>query len=640
MDKWVDASTLSAVNPPSILESNGAQGSELGPAFLQPDGNVIYFGANGNTAIYNPTTNIWTAGPQEPQKNLTITRVFDGVNMMTGKNNFHYTVTPGGSSTFLVGTDDPGVMLPNGHILISLSPVGPVKSAADGGGYSFPQASYIYEYDPVAQTFTENTPAGLTTTNAFKLNMVQLPNGKVLMSTEGGVFQVYTPDGSPQNAWRPTISSIVDNGGGTFTLKGTQLNGISEGANYGDDNQSASNYPIIKFTQDVVILGFHFNVDSYARTFNWSSAGVATGSAIVSTQFNLPAGHSSLSDFESVTVIANGIPSLSVDSRANPNVTGQTNQTADEGASKGFSLGSFNDPDGGPWSVDVNWGDGTSHTTFNTSTNGSLGTPNHTYGEEGNFTTTVTVTDDTGLSGSATFQVAVADLAVTTTGSFAFSAVEGALSSSQTVATFVDPGGAEPNSSDSGPVGTHYAATIDWGDGTATTSGTISYSGSQGSKTDSYTVSASHTYAEEGSYNIKVTINHEGKISSTNSTATVSDPDVDLSGGFGFSAVEGADSATQTVATFKDPGGAEPNSSDPGAIADHYTATIDWGDGTGTTSGTVSYSGTAGSKTDSFTVSADHTFGEEGTYTIKVTIDRWVCLTASGSSRVVPDVYW
>src|SRR5262249_32136660 len=41
-----------------------------------------------------------------------------------------------------------------------------------------------------------------------------------------------------------------------------------------------------------------------------------------------------------------------------PTVTAAASQSADEGASTSFDLGSFVDPDGGPWSVDVDWGDG------------------------------------------------------------------------------------------------------------------------------------------------------------------------------------------------------------------------------------------------------------------------------------------
>src|SRR5262249_23575415 len=108
-----------------------------------------------------------------------------------------------------------------------------------------------------------------------------------------------------------------------------------------------------------------------------------------------------------------------------PTVTPPANQTATEGTSQTFSLGSFSDPDGGPWNVDVNWGDGTAHTTFSTTTAGSLGTRPHTYGEEGTKTVTVQVTDTLdNQSGSATFQVVVSDPAVVQGPTVAVSAVE------------------------------------------------------------------------------------------------------------------------------------------------------------------------------------------------------------------------
>ncbi len=75
--------------------------------------------------------------------------------------------------------------------------------------------------------------------------------------------------------------------------------------------------------------------------------------------------------------------------------------------------------------------------------------------------------------------------------------VDGAL-----VATFTDSSGADALS--------NYAATIDWGDGTAASAGTI------GSNNQTFTVSGSHAYAEESSsehlgsnpYRISVTIKH------------------------------------------------------------------------------------------------------------------------------------
>src|SRR5262249_50661730 len=67
------------------------------------------------------------------------------------------------------------------------------------------------------------------------------------------------------------------------TLTGTQLNGISEGASFGDDAEMSTNFPIVQLTNDATGQAF------YARTFNWTP-GVATGSTPVTTQFTLPDG--------------------------------------------------------------------------------------------------------------------------------------------------------------------------------------------------------------------------------------------------------------------------------------------------------------------------------------------------------------
>src|SRR5207237_761996 len=94
-------------------------------------------------------------------------------------------------------------------------------------------------------------------------------------------------------------------------------------------------------------------------------------------------------------------------------LTPPTNQTASEGASSSFSLGSFADANNGPWTATIAWGDGTPNTTFTPTTKGALSNQSHTYGEEGSYTVTITV-KDTGSNqmGSATFSVSVADPAV------------------------------------------------------------------------------------------------------------------------------------------------------------------------------------------------------------------------------------
>src|SRR5207249_2980397 len=93
-----------------------------------------------------------------------------------------------------------------------------------------------------------------------------------------------------------------------------------------------------------------------------------------------------------------------------PSVTAPADQTSTEGASTSFTLGSFTDPGpDSPWAVDVDWGDGPTHTTFSQSTTGSLGSQSHTYkdGAPTVYTVTVKMTDKDGGSDTKTITVGV-----------------------------------------------------------------------------------------------------------------------------------------------------------------------------------------------------------------------------------------
>jgi hypothetical protein len=95
--------------------------------------------------------------------------------------------------------------------------------------------------------------------------MLDLPDGTVLLSSLfTNQLYIYTSDGSPLPAGKPTIQSIFVNGDGSLHLTGILFNGISQGASYGDDNQMDSNYPLVRFTDA------SGNV-RYGRSYNWSS---------------------------------------------------------------------------------------------------------------------------------------------------------------------------------------------------------------------------------------------------------------------------------------------------------------------------------------------------------------------------------
>ena len=240
-------------------------GSELGAAFLLPDGRVFYLGATGNTVFYTPSggTNLgsWQTGPVIPSSQAT--------------------------------PDAPAAMMVNGKILCAVSPL---PTSAD----HFPPPTSFYEFDPVANAFTQvNGPTGSTyAPSPYIMRMLDLPDGTVLLSASGSQLYVYQSGGTPLAAGKPAITGLTTNANGSYHLTGTLFNGICEGAAYGDDAQMDSNYPLIRMTNSA-----NGNV-YYARTVNWSSTGVMTGSAPESTDFNLPA--NAPQGTYSLVVVANG----------------------------------------------------------------------------------------------------------------------------------------------------------------------------------------------------------------------------------------------------------------------------------------------------------------------------------------------
>jgi hypothetical protein len=249
--------------------------SESGPAFLLPNGNAVFFGGNGATAVYDDNNDTWS------------------------------------SSAHLPGTlgqkDAPGAMMVNGKVLLGVSPQGvnSASSAINGIG-----PSSFYEYDYTANggagglTQAPNAPPGYSQiqSRAGSLFMLDLPDGTVLLSGIGSQCWIYQPDGSPLAAGKPAIDKVQWNGNGTLHITGTLFNGISQGASYGDDSQMDSNWPLLRFTDS------SGNV-SYGSTYNWSSTGVATGNQVVTTEANLSTAAFQFGGAYSIQIVANGIAS-------------------------------------------------------------------------------------------------------------------------------------------------------------------------------------------------------------------------------------------------------------------------------------------------------------------------------------------
>jgi hypothetical protein len=236
---------------------------EMGPLMQRPDGSVVAFGATTNTSIYSSTTGEWTKGPVFPNKD---------------------DIADGNAS-----------ILPDGNILVYTSP----------GVFSGTGAFYEF-------TFPGNTfVAAPSTADGGKLEswdarQLLLPTGQVMwMGADGATIDVelYTSNGTVNAAWKPTITSVPTKltPGSTYNVSGTQFNGLDAGTTYGDDAQMATSFPLVRFENAKTRHIF------YGRTHNFSTMGIATGSAIVSTSFDVPT--TIETGQTAIFIVANGIAS-------------------------------------------------------------------------------------------------------------------------------------------------------------------------------------------------------------------------------------------------------------------------------------------------------------------------------------------
>ncbi|MGA8099672.1 MAG: hypothetical protein WB810_13545 [Candidatus Cybelea sp.] len=228
---------------------------EIGPSILRPDGSVFYTGSYssgygaGHTAIYYSTgskAGTWAKGPDFPNRDSA--------------------------------GDSFAALEPNGNVLV------------------FGSSGTLYEWNGSALT---------TVNGAYEEGPpVLLPTGQIMML--GNSVALYTPPGSPKASWAPTIKRVTKslNAGQTYKITGTQFNGLSQAMSFGDEFQNATNYPLVRITNNA---NGHV---VYARTHNHSTMGVATGSKSVSTEFDVP---STIGNGAStLEVVANGIASKPV----------------------------------------------------------------------------------------------------------------------------------------------------------------------------------------------------------------------------------------------------------------------------------------------------------------------------------------
>ncbi|WP_425396859.1 Calx-beta domain-containing protein [Aeoliella sp.] len=277
----------------------------------------------------------------------------------------------------------------------------------------------------------------------------------------------------------------------------------------------------------------------------------------------------------------------------------------------------------------VEWGDG--HIDAGNATIDQLGGPGvptlasfdatHIYADNGEYNVRVIVLDDNGGRASGSFNVAVSNLDPTLTTVGDQTVLEGTPLVIENLAEISDPGFVNVVLANQET----FDYTIDWGDGSAVDSGaaTIDRIGSENNATLA-SLDGSHTYAANGPYMVTVTVTDDdggmavGKFNvnvlSAAPTLTVADnQNVD----------EGSLLSIEDIGKVSIPSFAQ---------GDRVNYTIDWGDGSPVDVGVATIDQLGSPTLGSF--DGQHTYADDGIYTVSITIDDFEGGTDSGSLTV------
>ena len=362
---WVSAgSTSQDLHTPTTSQPLTAPGcpvydppGEIGPHLLLPNGNVFAVGASGYTAIYTPpaagttATGSFVVGPQMPS----------GLNV----------------------EDGPGALLPSGNVLFGASP------GASGTGLKY------FEFNG-STLVSVPAPANANNDATYYTSLLVLPTGQVMFVDGSTTVQLYSSTGSPQASWAPSILSISSptlTAGSSYLISGTQFNGLSQGSAFGDEVQNATNYPLVRITN--AATGHVF----YAKTHDHSTMAVATGTATVSTTFDVPANIEG--GASNIQVVANGIASTPVSvtvASTAPSITGLAPTSGPAAGGTPVTIAGTNFVAGAK--VTFGGSAGTS-VTVNSASSITVTTPAHAAGA-----VSVVVTNPNGQSATSTFTYA------------------------------------------------------------------------------------------------------------------------------------------------------------------------------------------------------------------------------------------
>ncbi len=247
---------------------------------LQPSGKVTAFGATASlpsqnspvyTAIFDTSTKTWSAGPDMPK--------VGGV---------YYTMA-----------DAPATILPDGSVLVAASPGEWGNTSTQG----YPPPTHIFHYNNSAFTQLGDI-ANASSLSSYEVNLLVLPTGDILaVETDyanNNLFPAST-DYPANAAYAPIISAAPEtvSPGGTYVLSGNQLDGLTQGAVYGDDVQADTNFPLVRIVNNATGHVFYAKTSYFSRKIGPNAAS--------STYFTVSA--TTETGASKLYVVANGIAS-------------------------------------------------------------------------------------------------------------------------------------------------------------------------------------------------------------------------------------------------------------------------------------------------------------------------------------------
>lgn len=273
-DLW----SLTASTPGSEFDQfSSTTHDEIGPLLLLPSGNVFVLGGNANNGFFDPAHNQWFSAASTPAP--------------YNHGDAPSAVEVNGDVLSVVTTDAEGEGQPNDD-----DPSGPNGKVA------------LYEYQVAKDTWSNvPLPSGVSLGSGNRERLLNLPRpgsttAQILVSTgmSDGTMLVYNSGATPTTE-KPTLQKIAGPVNGVFTLTGTELNGLTNGSDLGDDTKSSTNYPIVSLTSNSTGQIF------FARSFAFSQMAPTRGTTPETCSFTLPDGLPNAT--YQVRVSANGVPS-------------------------------------------------------------------------------------------------------------------------------------------------------------------------------------------------------------------------------------------------------------------------------------------------------------------------------------------